>query len=65
MVRAWIGEAKRAGSRLRDPCAFVVSRLASGETAPSAPSVAAEDDDSYEALKRRYVPDGWEDVVRH
>ena len=23
------------------------------------------EDDSYEALKRRYVPEGWEDVVKH
>jgi DnaD/phage-associated family protein len=24
-----------------------------------------QDDDSYEALKRRYVPEGWEDIIEH
>jgi hypothetical protein len=26
---------------------------------------AAKNDQSYEALKRRYIPEGWEDVVKH
>ena len=71
-VRGWMWEATRPGSRVRDPVAFVVARLKARERPPSVLTAdqwaelhePALDEDSYEALKRKYVPDGWEDVVR-
>lgn len=73
-VRGWLVEATQASQRRRkpidDPVAFAVARLLSGD--PPARLVSAEeyeadpdDDDEFEALKRRYVPQGWEDVVMH
>ena len=71
-IRGWMWEAEQAGDRIRDRVAFLVARLKAGErpprvlTAPQWDDLHADDDpDSYEALKRRYVPDGWADIVRH
>jgi hypothetical protein len=80
-VRGWLVEAIQASQRRRkpidDPIAFAVARLLSGDPPPRLVDAAEyatgldacdagdDDEDSFEALKRRYVPDGWENVVRH
>lgn len=79
-VRGWLVEALQASQRRRkpidDPIAFAVARLLSGDPPPRlvdaaeyeaslAGDPAGDDEDSYEALKRRYVPEGWQDVVKH
>jgi hypothetical protein len=52
-----------ATQNMQRPVGYLVKRLRAHEEPPAA---AADDDDpdSYEALRRKYAPDGWEDVVR-
>ncbi len=63
-VLGWIAYAETQ-PRLVNPRGYVIKRLRSREPPPALPALpaAAEDPNSYEALKRRYVPTGWEDVV--
>ena len=69
---------QRRRKPIDDPVAFAVARLLSGdppahlvsvaeyEAVPAAPPGTGDDDpNSYAALKRRYVPEGWEDIVVH
>lgn len=58
-VRGWIAYAQTQ-ERLKNPRGYVIKRLRSREPPPALPAAAEEDEQSYEALKRRYVPDGWE-----
>jgi hypothetical protein len=70
-VRGWMLETERPGNGIRDPVAFVIARLKARERPPHVLSAAEwvslhdEDPDSYEALKRRYVPEGLDDVIVH
>lgn len=77
-VRGWLVEAIQASQRKRkpidDPVAFAVARLLSGDPPGRLISAAEwselsndgdDDPDSYEALKRRYVPEDWQDVIKH
>jgi len=72
-VRGWMWETERPGNGIRDPVAFVIARLKARERPPRPLSAAdwdelhAEDEDpeSFEALKRRYVPEDWQDVIVH
>jgi hypothetical protein len=51
---------------LVNPRGYVIKRLRSREPPPALlPAAEESDPDSYEALKRRYVPEGWEDVIKH
>jgi hypothetical protein len=59
MVDGWI--AYLATQDMARPVGYLVKRLRAGEQPPPIPK--EEDPDSYEALKRKYVPRGWEDVV--
>ena len=59
MVDGWI--AYLATQDMARPVGYLVKRLRAGEQPPPIPE--EEDPDSYEALKRKYVPRGWEDVV--
>jgi hypothetical protein len=61
-VRGWIAYAQTQ-PRLVNPRGYVIKRLRSREPPPALP--AAAEDDGYEALKRRYVPKGWEDVIKY
>ena len=58
-VRGWIAYAETQ-PRLQNPRGYVIKHLRSREPPPALPAAAAEDAESYEALKRRYVPDGWD-----
>lgn len=49
---------------MQRPVGYLVKRLRAHEPPPAAPA-ADDDPDSYEALKRKYIPQGWEDVVNH
>jgi hypothetical protein len=59
MVDGWI--AYLATQNLARPAGYLVKRLRAREQPPPIPK--EEDPDSYEALKRKYVPRGWENVV--
>jgi hypothetical protein len=63
-VLGWIAYA-RTQDKLRNPRGYVIKRLRSGEHPPALPAAAEEAVESYEALKRRYVPAGLEDVIAH
>jgi hypothetical protein len=60
-VAGWI--AYLATQKMQRPVGYLVKRLRAHEEPPAA-AADDQDPDSYEALKRRYAPDGWEDVVR-
>jgi hypothetical protein len=62
-VLGWIAYAGTQ-DKLRNPRGYVIKRLRSGEPPPAVPAAEA-DWESYEALKRRYVPAGLEDVITH
>lgn len=62
-VQGWI-EYAETQERLTNPVGYVIKRLRSREPPPALPA-AAEDASSYEALKRRYVPDGYDDIIIH
>lgn len=59
-VRGWI-EYTDTQERLINPIGYVIKQLRSHAPPPPPP----EDPDSYEALKRRYVPSGFEDIIEH
>lgn len=59
MVDDWI--AYLATQNMARPVGYLVKRLRAGEQPPPIPE--EEDPDSYEALKRKYVPPGYEDVI--
>ncbi|MFZ2361619.1 MAG: hypothetical protein WA040_19925 [Anaerolineae bacterium] len=59
MVDGWI--AYLATQDMARPVGYLVKRLRAHEQPPPVPE--EEDPDSYEALKRKYVPRGWENVV--
>ncbi len=64
-VDGWIAYL-RTQTNMARPVGYLVKRLRAHEPPPPAP--AADDDDSdssYEALKRRYVPAGYEDIIHH
>lgn len=50
---------------LARPAGYLVKRLRAHEPPPPVAAAADPDPDSYEALKRKYIPDGWEEVVRY
>lgn len=50
--------------KLERPVGYLVKRLRAHEPPPALPAAAEDDADSYEALRRKYIPDGWEDVVK-
>jgi hypothetical protein len=59
MVDDWI--AYLATQDMARPAGYLVKRLRAREQPPPVPQ--EEDPNSYEALKRKYVPRGWENVV--
>jgi hypothetical protein len=59
-VEGWIDYI--ATQNLTRPIGYLVKRLRAHEQPPLIPK--EEDPDSYEALRRKYVPRGWEDVVK-
>lgn len=63
-VRGWI-EYAGTQERLQNPKGYVIARLRSGEPPPEVGTQEDADDESYEALRRKYVPDGWENVIKH
>lgn len=63
-VQGWI-EYAGTQERLRNPKGYVIARLRSGEPPPEVGPSEDSDDDSYEALRRKYVPDGWADIIEH
>jgi len=58
-VQGWIDYI--ATQDLRRPAGYLVKRLRAHELPPDPPD--DDDPDSYEALKRKYIPDGWENIV--
>ena len=59
MVDGWI--AYLATQDMARPVGYLVKRLRAHQQPPPVPE--EEDPDSYEALKRKYAPKGWDDVV--
>jgi hypothetical protein len=59
MVDGWI--AYLATQDMARPVGYLVKRLRAHQPPPPVPE--EEDPDSYEALKRKYVPKGWDNVV--
>jgi hypothetical protein len=59
MVDDWI--AYLATQDMARPVGYLVKRLRAHQQPPPVPE--EEDPESYEALKRKYVPRGYEDVV--
>jgi hypothetical protein len=59
MVDGWI--AYLATQDMARPAGYLVKRLRAGEQPPPVPE--EEDPESYEALKRKYAPLGYEDVI--
>jgi hypothetical protein len=56
-VDGWIAYL-RTQTNMARPVGYLVKRLRAHEQPP--PAAAADDPDSYEALKRKYAPDGWD-----
>ena len=50
---------------LTNPAGYLISQLQSGDPPPSAPELGEEDPNSYEALKRRYVPSEYEHIIEY
>ena len=63
-VRGWI---EYAGTQvgLKKPVGYVISRLRAHDPPPEVGPPEDAGGDSYEALKRKYVPRGWEDIIKH
>lgn len=58
-VQGWIEYI--ATQNLQRPVGYLVKRLRGHELPPDPPD--DDDPDSYEALKRKYIPDGWDDII--
>jgi hypothetical protein len=63
-VDGWIAY-MRTQTNMQRPVGYLVKRLRAHEQPPPAAAAEQDDPDSYEALKRRYVPAGLEDIVQH
>lgn len=62
-VLGWI-EYAGTQERLNNPKGYVIARLRSGDPPPDTGPPEPETD-SYEALRRRYLPPSWEDIIEH
>lgn len=63
-VLGWIAYAEHE-QNLRNRVGYVVKQLRAGLPPPPLRIETHAADDSYEALKRKYLPVGWEDIIEH